>query len=149
MFCSPLCLVKGSPPHTRERHISLNGSLILARITPAYAGKTFTGVSNATLIRDHPRIRGKDRQNLEMIKGDTGSPPHTRERPCFTFSILCNARITPAYVGKTYCLCHMSIRVQDHPRIRGKDVLPLSYVDTCPGSPPHTRERLLVSLMMR
>ena len=37
-----------------------NDALDLAGITPAYAGKTKTGLLVNGAFKDHPRIRGKD-----------------------------------------------------------------------------------------
>ena len=71
----------GSPPHVRERPITLSADLYEAGITPACAGKTSFRNGLHTATRDHPRMCGKD-DIAEVSKGTKkGSPPHVRERP--------------------------------------------------------------------
>ena len=50
------------------------------RITPAYAGKTIKSCQLLERFEDHPRIRGKDYDEIKSDKDKEGSPPHTRER---------------------------------------------------------------------
>ena len=50
-------------------------------------------------------------------------------------------RITPAYAGKTQIHCIYSGVDEDHPRLRGKDILACLLNSTPTGSPPLTRER--------
>ncbi len=73
-------IIRGSPPHTRERRLYLVPSLNVARITPAYAGKTYLSVWYLNYSKDHPRIRGKDWVDDCTFVLYSGSPPHTRER---------------------------------------------------------------------
>ena len=47
-----------------------------------------------------------------------------------------------AYAGKTCDIWQGRGSLQDHPRIRGKDMKLKSISPTIQGSPPHTRERL-------
>ena len=101
----------------------------LSWITPAYAGKTalLNGYNDA--IRDHPRIRGKDKEVKGMKKKIAGSPPHTRERHfCWLVPTFCGG-ITPAYAGKTQQAEFSSEDDRDHPRIRGKDSSDESSLD--------------------
>ena len=94
--------IAGSPPRMRGK---LGIRLIhtcTGRITPAYAGKTFSWVRLDTLISDHPRVCG------ENLSGDTesntsmGSPPRMRgKRSVFAYQAD-SAGITPAYAGKTF-----------------------------------------------
>ena len=111
----------GSPPHTRERLVPFPVIFSFLGITPAYAGKTQPQSRCYPFAEDHPRIRGKDSPNEEML--------------------VLVLWITPAYAGKTRSLLHIHLRRQDHPRIRGKDFLFPSMTATHIGSPPHTRER--------
>ena len=71
----------GSPPHTRERRVPTDEQTQKAGITPAYAGKTAISLIRKLSQQDHPRIRGKDKMNLNLYDQEKGSPPHTRERP--------------------------------------------------------------------
>ena len=50
----------GSPPHVRERPITLSPDPYEAGITPACAGKTLLAFTANTSFRDHPRMCGKD-----------------------------------------------------------------------------------------
>ena len=70
-----------------------------------------------------------------------GSPPLTRERLSAIPDSNAVCGITPAYAGKTPALANKYRDVQDHPRLRGKDIRSpwLHYI--CMGSPPLTRER--------
>ena len=78
----------------------------------------------------------------------TGSPPHTRERLTSFYKLLQVNGITPAYAGKTIKTLIFRLGSLDHPRIRGKDTKYSSQNNSFPGSPPHTRERLLIALVL-
>ena len=70
----------GSPPLTRERPNAILTEVVPIGITPAYAGKTTPDEIAVEKKKDHPRLRGKDK---EQTMGNTirvGSPPLTRER---------------------------------------------------------------------
>ena len=122
MLSDELCEV-GSPPHTRERHCKVHEILAVVRITPAYAGKT-AFVHNIRIAKqDHPRIRGKDSHVTLNVAVPSGSPPHTRERLRCSKEHCQQHRITPAYAGKTHSLFQHFLNNQDHPRIRGKDIV--------------------------
>ena len=132
----------GSPPHTRERLSRFNAGEDKLRITPAYAGKTPKQRKDKALIRDHPRIRGKDLTYCLRDAIMIGSPPHTRERLSRFNAGEDKLRITPAYAGKTPKQRKDKALIRDHPRIRGKDFSSDSSGTCNSGSPPHTRERL-------
>ena len=69
----------GSPPLAREgRGISLQYSII-ARITPARAGRTLGSYMLQVLFWDHPRSRGKDDYFCPESLSSIGSPPLARE----------------------------------------------------------------------
>ena len=93
---------KGSPPRMRER---LKPLLILSaviRITPAYAGKTIGNIPQSKVVKDHPRVCGKDRCLGSHQLLNQGSPPRMRERLNETIRKRRKPRITPAYAGKTW-----------------------------------------------
>ena len=50
----------GSPPRVREKHPQSNAISTVIRITPACAGKTFSGVGSSGMCKDHPRVCGKN-----------------------------------------------------------------------------------------
>ena len=134
-------ILQGSPPHTRERHSLQEEQRFQCRITPAYAGKTLCLQERRQYSRDHPRIRGKDIFIFGGITSESGSPPHTRERPAVLTNSLSLSGITPAYAGKTMKIIGNIAAYRDHPRIRGKDASKDTQDNDSVGSPPHTRER--------
>ena len=134
---------KGSPPHTRGRCSSTDHTPRPGRFTPAYAGKIRADSLLAEIKKVHPRIRGED---LEVPRGNgksTGSPPHTRGRFHKNTWLPSKCRFTPAYAGKISGSTCQSCQVWVHPRIRGEDIVKIPNYSTVPGSPPHTRGRLL------
>ena len=48
--------------------------------------------------------------------------------------------ITPAYAGRICISVLFRSNVEDHPRIRGKNLIFLLVINMQEGSPPHTRE---------
>ena len=51
--------------------------------------------------------------------------------------------ITPAYAGKSGILDFLKAGVMDHPRIRGEKSIWLFKFNLHPGSPPHTRGKVI------
>ena len=51
-------------------------------------------------------------------------------------------RITPAYAGQICAAVQFPDKVQDHPRIRGTNIILIIGVIENKGSPPHTRDKL-------
>ena len=91
----------GSPPHMRGKALVVLRSPPVLRITPAYAGKSFTSSLADIFLRDHPRICGEKRVICLSIRPYTGSPPHMRGKvPLSKFGYDAD-RITPAYAGKS------------------------------------------------
>ena len=111
-------------------------------ITPAYAGKTTANIGQKNIGKDHPRLRGKDHTDTLLPAMPVGSPPLTRERRGAIGINATGHGITPAYAGKTPVSPSCSMAIWDHPRLRGKDMIPCQYLDNPVGSPPLTRERL-------
>ena len=111
------------------------------RITPACAGKTFCLASEKLLIRDHPRMCGKDRHTGRYPRKGIGSPPHVRERRLVYNIRTGGRRITPACAGKTEHRLSWSCLSKDHPRMCGKDIGKKVSFSYLLGSPPHVRER--------
>ena len=70
-------------------------------ITPAYAGKSLSGLSVRLLYRDHPRLCGEKHSTLVIRSRRLGSPPPMRGKDEFDMDEVDDARITPAYAGKS------------------------------------------------
>ena len=51
--------VRGSPPHMRGKVSGSSSCNPFARITPAYAGKSYVLISEPLIPKDHPRICGE------------------------------------------------------------------------------------------
>ena len=111
----------GSPPRMRERHFIIFIRVHRNRITPAYAGKTSQTEKLDTLIRDHPRVCGKDSFRASVCLFAAGSPPRMRERRRVLSVRRRFGGITPAYAGKTLVVGGVDILGGDHPRVCGKD----------------------------
>ena len=108
-------------------------------ITPAYAGKRYSGCSIFVSSGDHPRLCGEKRNCVKNTGSSRGSPPPMRgkEFSCFRSHGLC--RITPAYAGKRFFRCSAMHRRRDHPRLCGEKSFPLHGIQLKAGSPPPMR----------
>ena len=105
----------------RERLSTQAFGSVVNRITPAYAGKTFSLFLAFALCWDHPRVCGKDFLLVFSFRSLLGSPPRMRERPQTIEKQGDYYRITPAYAGKTTIFTVCVAIMQDHPRVCGKD----------------------------
>ena len=125
----------------RERRNSPYRKRFYDGITPAYAGKTSIVSEISFLDGDHPRVCGKDIEKEEEYCNIGGSPPRMRERRGQGYATPANARITPAYAGKTHTARCRDEGVRDHPRVCGKDDDDWVLHSWARGSPPRMRER--------
>ena len=73
------------------------------------------------MLRDHPRVCGKnDITSWEALFG-LGSPPRVREKQG-NFNLRCSfSGITPACAGKTLSAVVAYLVSRDHPRVCGKN----------------------------
>ena len=71
------------------------------RITPAYAGKSFTTQLESTEDEDHPRLCGEKRSAKALSFPNSGSPPPMRGKAGAVAGNGASSRITPAYAGKS------------------------------------------------
>ena len=71
------------------------------RITPAYAGKSLIPVFFGGRFEDHPRLCGEKHSTLVIRSRRLGSPPPMRGKDEFDMDEVDDARITPAYAGKS------------------------------------------------
>ena len=90
-----------------EKGVSVSG----LGITPAYAGKTELGVSQAGHGEDHPRVCGENLDSYGAWELPIGSPPRMRGKPAVFAYGGSQYRITPAYAGKTIIgvMCLMNL----------------------------------------
>ena len=91
---------KGSPPRMRGKVVKRNFPDFPARITPAYAGKSFMLPVFGTFKGDHPRVCGEKLKERKKNGSQLGSPPRMRGKASRTRFNRDQTRITPAYAGK-------------------------------------------------
>ena len=90
------------------------------RITPAWAGKSFSITARGRVRRDHPRVGGEKPQALPIRQALKGSPPRGRGKDVKGNSWDKLPGITPAWAGKSdhpWGLFHYR---WDHPRVGGE-----------------------------
>ena len=118
----------------RPEHVAM-----AVRITPAYAGKS----ANVTLAGssgwDHPRLCGEKVAETETIATEIGSPPPMRGKDMEHLIRMWLDRITPAYAGKRYFMQDHFVYLQDHPRLCGEKIVPVTPHLVIGGSPPPMR----------
>ena len=71
------------------------------RITPAYAGKSYTDDMKHYTEQDHPRLCGEKCGAIRWWACRTGSPPPMRGKGKPLSGAALQVRITPAYAGKS------------------------------------------------
>ena len=111
-------------------------------IIPAYAGQIILPLREAILDQDHPRIRGTNLFPVTCTEIELGSSPHTRDKFRECLNKLFDYRIIPAYAGQIRIQLEKKKLRQDHPRIRGTNIIITDGTDTSVGSSPHTRDKL-------
>ena len=119
----------------------------LARITPAYAGKSNSVTTFSDREQDHPRLCGEKPFRCTVHVLYYGSPPPMRgkaEKDLAESELL---RITPAYAGKRADRRRCPDPAQDHPRLCGEKAVRLSCRLCNPGSPPPMRGKVKVLLV--
>ena len=131
---------RGSPPRVREErhtpHLPSRGY----GITPACAGRTGAVGVYIACIRDHPRVCGKNTANAKMTGRVAGSPPRVREEPVRSTLHGIASRITPACAGRTVLQKCTEHKLEDHPRVCGKNEEQRPEINPLLGSPPRVRE---------
>ena len=116
------------------------------RITPAYAGKSRLTAQALQAEQDHPRLCGEKIAAAVLNLTVTGSPPPMRGKADRTSSSQVPAGITPAYAGKSLCLCSQRQACQDHPRLCGEKCWVLLSTPSDRGSPPPMRGKVCAAL---
>ena len=109
------------------------------RITPAYAGKTFSLPSSSGRFQDHPRVCGENPVLREARDEIDGSPPRMRGKRKMDGRSGAEERITPAYAGKTSMPCSTARFISDHPRVCGENGKNIPTLTLTAGSPPRMR----------
>ena len=129
----------GSPPHVRGKVLKILYALRANGITPACAGKSEAGRSNAEQRQDHPRMCGEKDVTLLDDSHEKGSPPHVRGKGIHLATVLVDHGITPACAGKSVFVCFFGAKPEDHPRMCGEKSGLFWRQTGYAGSPPHVR----------
>ena len=106
-----------------------DSTIVLAGITPAYAGKSYRRISADPIHQDHPRLCGEKLLVYTPKTPYVGSPPPMRGKELFPVVSVRRLRITPAYAGKRD-VSRMSFPMyEDHPRLCGEKVYSMASVE--------------------
>ena len=118
-----------------------------ARITPAYAGKSWLRKRAPSTVWDHPRVCGEKAEKRRERKVRRGSPPRMQGKVHFLKVRLNERGITPARAGKS-SLRWAAIQTHgDHPRVCGEKLSTTSTDIHPAGSPPRMRGKELAGAL--
>ena len=115
---------QGSPPRMRGKGVV---DVLVSEplgITPAYAGKSFSGTLISPASLDHPRVCGEKHVGEFNDKTAEGSPPRMRGKVFQLFPVHHDKGITPACAGKSTASSSPCPVRRDHPRACGEKTLP-------------------------
>ena len=129
----------GSPPRGRGKGPSFSGILHPGGITPAWAGKSHSGMFGLPFHRDHPRVGGEKPARYSALCPRRGSPPRGRGKATFSGRSDPGVRITPAWAGKRTPPSLQPMCRKDHPRVGGEKMSTVSIAAWNSGSPPRGR----------
>ena len=129
----------GSSPLTRGKRLETAEQYVDARLIPAHAGKTTTGISRSNDDTAHPRSRGENASSSWSASSLSGSSPLTRGKLLNARSPHQCHRLIPAHAGKTRCLGLLVSRRTAHPRSRGENASGIECDAHYFGSSPLTR----------
>ena len=123
-FVMPLGLELGSPPRGRGKEKIKDLQQLLARITPAWAGKRGMEAREGDVGGDHPRVGGEKSSARHTRTTATGSPPRGRGKVCKETQPGADHGITPAWAGKSAQRLGILTCAGDHPRVGGEKPSP-------------------------
>ena len=129
----------GSPPRGRGKGNISQHSATPFRITPAWAGKSYSPSSVSSCVLDHPRVGGEKLLRWKNIQNHKGSPPRGRGKAITARRQQLVLRITPAWAGKRQHLPGGTGRGEDHPRVGGEKTPVAQARLLSSGSPPRGR----------
>ena len=130
---------QGSPPRVRGKGPEFVAVVLLAGITPAYAGKSAVKSLLCHRVGDHPRVCGEKFRLTSVTTPQRGSPPRMRGKE-LSVSAHCHiCGITPAYAGKSEAVNGPGIAGKDHPRVCGEKRECIQKMKYGSGSPPRMR----------
>ena len=133
----------GSPPRVRGKVAGVCACNVVQGITPAYAGKSCTGINYVVQERDHPRVCGEKSTSEAQKSSDMGSPPRMRGKELGFHIVAVKIGITPAYAGKSFMWTKFCRETRDHPRVCGEKGKNHPRKPYCEGLPPRVRGKVL------
>ena len=133
----------GSPPQVRGKLDVIACVDYFHRITPAGAGKTDYTSTVSARVQDHPRRCGENFRNNPVAENIPGSPPQVRGKHSYMCCGGIRDRITPAGAGKTNPRLYHRYTAPDHPRRCGENSIRTLHHESCRGSPPQVRGKLI------
>ena len=105
LTAAPAVAVLGSPPRMRGKGLLLLAGSAARGITPAYAGKSTSGMLFLSCSWDHPRVCGEKCNSYPLQGTKEGSPPRMRGKVVKVDRHKVALGITPAYAGKSRRSC--------------------------------------------
>ena len=137
---------QGSPPLARGTANRREMAKPQRRITPACAGNRRRYKRCINSGRDHPRLRGEQADYTPVLPRRGGSPPLARGTVRHWQQGTQPRRITPACAGNSKPRCSYTLRLGDHPRLRGEQLYRIDDAVGCRGSPPLARGTVTAKL---
>ena len=131
--------MRGSPPRVRGEDRHSGAQYVLARITPARAGRSGSDLRRALLAGDHPRACGEKLADAVFVRVPAGSPPRVRGEDApvgFSQGVM---GITPARAGRSWLADRRGGCAWDHPRACGEKRGMICAPPVHSGSPPRVR----------
>ena len=140
----------GSSPRGRGKPGHPRAARTRARLIPAWAGKTPTPWTSPTWPPAHPRVGGENAV-LGMISMQLyGSSPRGRGKPKRERHGPIEARLIPAWAGKTIGVTFRCVELSAHPRVGGENPPALMAGAAPLGSSPRGRgKRRVMSPTLR
>ena len=133
---------QGSPPRGRGKGNAVFTFPHWSRITPAWAGKSGSGLLFHRVWWEHPRVGGEKLGRMAVAISVIGPPPRGRGKVKGTGQIAVRSRITPAWAGKRSQRCRSEPPAQDHPRVGGEKAVGGLSWPCVAGSPPRRRGKV-------
>ena len=130
---------KGSSPRGRGKLGAGKESAGIARLIPAWAGKTLRGESSMTTTEAHPRVGGENFVHSPHISKIRGSSPRGRGKPTGSPVRPSLPGLIPAWAGKTGPRRVLWRVRRAHPRVGGENEHKTNPPKCCLGSSPRGR----------
>ena len=130
---------RGSSPRGRGKLIRRDTSEGQGGLIPAWAGKTLTQTHNIPIPKAHPRVGGENVDAITRAIPTPGSSPRGRGKlieECFGWY---QARLIPAWAGKTPSNQVVDAHAAAHPRVGGENLLSQLPLIGGGGSSPRGR----------